>query len=100
MKDKDISPIIRVEKDKYTGESKEVRYSELSKFIEQNLDYFNGVQRFKSIARAIKRGLVSENGIVAPRRPFNNRKDISRKHNSYNTLRRNIYGELKLRAGF
>lgn len=100
MKDKNTEPIIKVETNAYTNEKKKVRYSRLSKFIEYNLTNFSGTQKFKSIARAIRKGYATEDGIVAPRRPFNNRKDISRNHNSLNSIRRRIYGELKLHSGF
>lgn len=100
MKDKNTEPIIKVETNAYTNEKKKVRYSRLSKFIEYNLTNFSGTQKFKSIARAIRKGYATEDGIVAPRRPFNNRKDISRNHNSLNSIRRKIYGELKLHSGF
>lgn len=36
---------------------------------------FNGITKFKSIRRAIRRGDVSAEGVVYPSRPFNNRKD-------------------------
>lgn len=70
------------------------RYSNKSKFIEYELKDFRGVGQFKSIARAIRKGYVTPQGIVAPRRPFNNRKDKSRSGCGYNTLKRQIYGEL------
>lgn len=39
-----------------------------------NLISFAGVQEFKSIRRAMRRGHIAPNGIVPPKRPFNNRK--------------------------
>jgi hypothetical protein len=39
------------------------------------LYFYNGVGKFKSIRRAIRRGNVSITGEIYPRRPFNNRKD-------------------------
>lgn len=81
-------------KNKETLPTQEVRYSEKSKPIEFKLVRFEGVQKFKSIARAIRKGYVTPTGVVAPSRPFNNRADKSRKGNSLNTLKRQYYGEL------
>ena len=39
-----------------------------------NLRNFNAVKSFKSIRRAIKRGHVSIDGVIYPKRPFNNTK--------------------------
>lgn len=72
----------------------EIKYSEKSKFIEPGLVRFEGVSRFKSIARAIRKGYVTPDGQVAPKRPFNNRKDKSKSGHSYNALRKQIYNEL------
>lgn len=52
---------------------------------------FMGVNKYKSIRRAIKRGHVSMFGDLYPKRPFNNRgtKD--------SLIRRQIYGEIRQR---
>ena len=76
----------------------EPKYSEKSKFIEFNLVRFEGVQRYKSIARAIRRGHVTSSGYMAPKRPFNNWKDNSRSGRGYNTIRKGIYADLRTRA--
>lgn len=34
---------------------------------------YEGVHRFKSIRRAIRRGHVTTEGIIIPKRPFNNK---------------------------
>ena len=47
------------------------------------LYYFNGVNKYKSIFRAIKRGHATINGILIPRRPFNNRANTSDRTNAY-----------------
>ena len=57
---------------------------------ELNLFTFNGVSKYKSIRRAIRRGLVSPMGMVYPNRPFNNRKN-----KPLETLKRNIYNGIK-----
>lgn len=60
---------------------------------------YDGVHRFKSIRRAMRRGHVTAEGIVMPRRPFNNRANTSKKKGvhsrSTNELEKKIYGQLK-----
>lgn len=82
-------------KEKEVKNKQEVKYSEKSKFIEFNITQFSAVRLYKSIARAIRRGKVWEDGTPLPKRPYNNRLDKSRKGNSYNSLRRKIYGRIK-----
>lgn len=80
-------------------EQMKIKYSDKSKFIEFNLHRFEGVDKYKSVARAIRKGYVTPDGYVAPRRPFNNRKDKSRSGHNYNTVRKQLYGELVKRTG-
>lgn len=62
---------------------------------------YDGVHRFKSIRRAIRRGHVTAEGIVMPRRPFNNRANTNTSKRkgvhsrSTNELKKKIYGQLK-----
>ena len=60
---------------------------------------YDGVHRFKSIRRAMRRGHVTAEGIVMPRRPFNNRANTSKRKGvhirSTNELKKKIYGQLK-----
>lgn len=60
---------------------------------------YDGVHRFKSIRRAMRRGHVTAEGIVMPRRPFNNRANTSKRkgvHSRSTTeLKKKIYGQLK-----
>lgn len=60
------------------------------------IDY-TGVTKFKSVRRAIKRGLVSNLGIVYPKRPFNNRANTSDRDNHHsrvlNERKKYIYGK-------
>ena len=60
---------------------------------------YDGVHRFKSIRRAMRRGHVTTEGIVMPRRPFNNRANTSKRKGvnsrSTNELKKKIYGQLK-----
>jgi hypothetical protein len=51
---------------------------------------FEGVSKYKSVNRAIKRGLVSPYGEVYPKRPFNNR--TSKKGSRFfNDLKKQVY---------
>lgn len=59
-----------------------------------HLRTFNAVNRFKSVRRGIKRGHVSLDGVILPKRPFNNSKC---KNNSLNNIRKRIYEMLKCR---
>lgn len=62
-----------------------------------NLKVFDGVSKFKSIRRAMRRGHVTSWGTVAPKRPFNNR---SRKKGTrpLEIEKERIYGQLKHRS--
>ena len=64
-----------------------------------HLTHFEGINKFKSINRAIKRGNVSPEGIIYPRRPFNNRANtIDRKEansRAFNELKKKIYARIK-----
>lgn len=54
---------------------------------------FEGVKKFKSIRRAIRRGNASIYGEVFPKRPFNSRKPT--RGRSMNEAKKRIYGEIK-----
>lgn len=60
---------------------------------------YAGVHKFKSIRRAIRRGHVTTEGIIIPRRPFNNRANTSKRKGVHsrgtNELKKKIYGQLK-----
>lgn len=54
---------------------------------------FKGVDKFKSVRRAIRRGKVDLlTGIVYPKRPFNNRKPTRGRR--FNESRKEIYGRI------
>lgn len=66
-------------------------------FYERNILHlrtFEAVKRFKSIRRAIRRGHVSLDGFIYPKRPFNNAKHGK---NSLNDRKKKIYEQLKHR---
>ena len=52
------------------------------------------VSRFKSVRRAIRRGHISLDGFIYPKRPFNNAKQGK---NSLNDRKKMIYEQLKHR---
>lgn len=60
------------------------------------LKVFDGVHKFKSIRRAIRKGYVTPWGTIAPKRPFNNR---SRKKGTrpLEIKKEKIYGQFKYR---
>lgn len=74
---------------------------EFEKYIYDNsgLKNFDAVSKFKSINRAIKRGLVAPNGVILPKRPFNNRANTSSRKGVHsrttNELKKQIYGQFK-----
>ena len=55
---------------------------------------YEAVSKFKSVRRAIKRGHVSLDGLIYPKRPFNNAKHGK---NSLNDRKKKIYEQLKHR---
>ena len=59
-----------------------------------HLRTYEAVSRFKSVGRAIRRGHVSLDGIIFPKRPFNNAKQSK---NSLNDRKKMIYEQLKHR---
>lgn len=59
-----------------------------------HLRTYEAVSRFKSVGRAIRRGHVSLDGFIYPKRPFNNAKHSK---NSLNDRKKMIYEQLKHR---
>ena len=59
-----------------------------------HLRTYEAVSRFKSARRAIRRGHVSLDGIIFPKRPFNNKEHGK---NSLNDRKKKIYEQLKHR---
>lgn len=64
-----------------------------------HLTTFEAVRRFKSVRRAIRRGLVSPYGEIYPKRPFNNKANTCKRkgHHSraLNECKKIIYNQLK-----
>lgn len=84
---------------KYLGNKADIVEDPLTEIF--NLRDYRAVGKFKSIRRAIRRGLVSPSGTICPKRPFNNRANTSRRkgHHSrvMNEVKKSIYGQLKHR---
>ena len=59
-----------------------------------HLRTYEAVSRFKSVRRIIRRGHVSLDGFIYPKRPFNNAKHSK---NSLNDRKKMIYEQLKHR---
>ena len=66
----------------------------------KDLIIFDAVSKYKSVARAIRRGDVTKYGTITPKRPFNNRANSSRRAGSrtMNEYKKNIYGRLTGKA--
>lgn len=68
----------------------------------KDLIIFDAVSKYKSVARAIRRGDVAKYGTIAPKRPFNNRVNTSRRADvnsrAMNEYKKNIYGRLTGKA--
>ena len=60
-----------------------------------HLRTYEAVSKFKSVGRAIRKGHVSLDGIIFPKRPFNNAKQGK---NSLNERKKMIYEQLKHRT--
>lgn len=84
---------------KYLGNKADIVEGSLTETL--NLRDYGAVGKFKSIRRAIRKGLVSPSGTICPKRPFNNRANTSRRkgHHSrvMNEVKKSIYGQLKHR---
>lgn len=68
----------------------------------KDLIIFDAVSKYKSVARAIRRGDVTKYGTITPKRPFNNRANTSRRASvnsrTMNEYKKNIYGRLTGKA--
>lgn len=74
---------------------KDNRVDVVKDFYEDNILHLRtheAVKRFKSVRRAIKRGHNSLDGVIYPKRPFNNAKH---KKGSLNDEKKRIYEQLK-----
>ena len=59
-----------------------------------HLRTYDAVKRFKSVRRAIRRDHISLDGVIYPKRPFNN---VKHKKGSLNDEKKRIYEQLKHR---
>lgn len=70
---------------------------EFDQYIKDGNIYLNlmtteGVVKYKSIRRAIRRGHCTTEGVCFPKRPFNNRKPYGRE---INEKKKTIYGRIQ-----
>lgn len=73
----------------------EEEFAKFIKTISQYKPYTSlASSKFKSVGRAIRRGLVSPYGDVYPKRPFNNRTSKNGTR-PYNELKKKMYEQLK-----
>lgn len=95
--EKSVKP---VSEEKFKEKIKEVVDHNRTTLIENfekgilHLINFNGIKKFKSIRRAIRRGHVSIFGEVYPKRPF---KNISRPKGNVTYKKKRMYEQLKHR---
>ena len=76
---------------------KDNRVDIVKDFYENNILHlrtYDAVKRLKSVRRAIRRGHVSLDGVIYPKRPFNN---VKHKKGSLNDEKKRIYEQLKHR---
>lgn len=74
---------------------KDNRVDIVKDFYENNILHlrtYEAVKRFKSVRRAIRRGHISLDGVIYPKRPFNN---VKHKKGSLNDEKKRIYEQLK-----
>ena len=66
--------------------------------ILKDLKIFEAVSKYKSVARAMRRGDVTKYGTLVPKRPFNNRANTSNRKGVHsrvmNEYKKSIYGRL------
>lgn len=59
---------------------------------------FDGVRKYRSVFRAVRRGHVSPTGVIYPDRPYNNRANTSKRKGvhsrMFNQIKRSIYDRL------
>lgn len=74
---------------------KDNRVDIVKDFYENNILHlrtYEAVKRFKSVRRAIRRDHISLDGVIYPKRPFNN---VKHKKGSLNDEKKRIYEQLK-----
>lgn len=86
----------------YIEEYKENNKNKINNFYENGILYLNtyeAVSKFKSIRRAIRRGHVSIEGIIYPKRPFSNKANTCRRKGKHsrttNEIKKAIYEQFK-----
>ena len=76
---------------------------EFKQYLEESINLldYTCVGRFKSVIRAYKRGHISKNGFIYPRRPFHNKANTSKRKGVHsrrlNEYKKKIYGDIHKR---
>lgn len=97
METKEIPLMSEQEFLKHIKVSKEKQVDIVKDFYENgtlHLRTYEAVSKFKSVRRAIRKGKVSIDGFIFPKRPFNNAKH---KKGSLNDRKKKIYEQLRNR---
>lgn len=97
MEEQKLVEIPLMGEEKFKDYLKDNRVDIVKDFYENNILHlitFNAVKRFKSVRRAIRRGHISLDGVIYPKRPFNN---VKYKKGSLNDKKKRIYEQLKHR---
>lgn len=80
----------------FDNKQTEIILKELPKI---SLQYFAAANKFKSVNRAIRRGNVTDWGLIIPKKPFNNRANTSERKGVHsrvhNENKKAIYAELR-----
>lgn len=86
-------------------EKKEIPLMEIEQFTDyihsttRMYAYLQGVNKFKSVNRAIKRFKMTETGFIIPKRPFNNRKNTSKRKGKnskeFNEYKKKLYEQCR-----
>lgn len=97
MEEQKLVEITLMGEEEFKDYLKDNRVDIVKDFYENNILHlrtYEAVKRFKSVRRAIKRDHISLDGVIYPKRPFNNAKH---KKGSLNDEKRRIYEQLKHR---
>lgn len=84
-------------------EMKDKQYVEESEEITETphfkIKYFHGVNSVRSLNRAIRRGLLTTEGMEMPKKPFNNRANTSKRKNVHsrvmNEIKKGVYKNIE-----
>ena len=80
--------------------ARELMSNEEFKEYLNSLVTLEGVYKFRSFRRAVKRGNALKSGVALPRRPYNNRANTSKRRHTHsrvlNERKKSIYGRIAI----